>query len=201
MSALTLFIKYLLDPSSAKGIVGEGIVKKTLIEQKNFYSFHDITISGQQIDHVLICTKGIFTIETKNYSGTIYGSYLKRDWSQVFQCMGKYNTYYKKNTFYNPVMQAENHSKALHFYLKKAFGISQYVKTLVVFTGSAHLKVFSPKTPVVYHKNLMNQISSMPSIMSVSECQSLARTLQIVANDIVNRNKTTFHYPIIVQST
>ena len=40
--------------------------------------------NSHQIDHVLISKKGIFVVETKNYSGTIYGSDYQKDWTQVF---------------------------------------------------------------------------------------------------------------------
>jgi hypothetical protein len=36
-----------------------------------------------QIDHVLISRTGIFVVETKNYSGRIYGSEDQKEWTQV----------------------------------------------------------------------------------------------------------------------
>lgn len=198
MSFFNLIFGSQYSSSVAKGVMGEISVKNSLINQKDYYSFHDITIGTQQIDHVLVCPKGVFTIETKNYQGTIYGSHVKSEWSQVFKCMGKYNVYYKKNTFYNPVMQAENHSKALYYHFKKAYGMMLQIKTIVVFKESATLKVFSPKTPVVYHKDLMSKIASMPTILSISACKEIARLLQSVAQDQINKHKTTYQYSIQV---
>ena len=36
-----------------------------------------------QIDHVIVSSKGIFSVETKNYSGRIYGEDNQKEWTQV----------------------------------------------------------------------------------------------------------------------
>ena len=56
-----------------------------------------------QIDHVLINRNGVFVIETKNYSGRIYGNENQREWTQV---LGYGNV---KNKFYNPIKQNSTH--------------------------------------------------------------------------------------------
>ena len=56
-----------------------------------------------QIDHLVINRKGVFVIETKNYSGRIYGKETQREWTQVLR-YGKI-----KNRFYNPVKQNMGH--------------------------------------------------------------------------------------------
>lgn len=50
-----------------------------------------------QIDHIVINKRGIFVIETKNYSGMIYGTENQLEWTQVLN-YGKV-----KNHFYNPI--------------------------------------------------------------------------------------------------
>ena len=76
-----------------------------------------------QIDHIVVSKFGVFVIETKNYSGKIYGNESQREWTQVFQ-YGKV-----KNKFYNPVKQ-----NATHIYmLKKALAVSVPIYSVVVF--------------------------------------------------------------------
>lgn len=56
-----------------------------------------------QIDHIIINNNGVFVIETKNYSGYIYGDDRGEQWTQVLN-YGKV-----KNHFYSPVKQNERH--------------------------------------------------------------------------------------------
>ena len=63
---------------------------------------------------MLINKTGIFVIETKNYSGRIYGQEDQREWTQVLQ-YGKV-----KNKFYNPIMQNRTHIYALSKVLERS---------------------------------------------------------------------------------
>ncbi|MBO5882839.1 MAG: NERD domain-containing protein [Clostridia bacterium] len=56
-----------------------------------------------QTDHVVINKNGVFVIETKNYSGRIYGDDNRKEWTQVLN-YGK-----MKNHFYSPVKQNMGH--------------------------------------------------------------------------------------------
>ena len=69
------------DRASYRGKIGESNVNQILIKffrYKHYYLFSDIIIKldddTTQVDHVLICKNGIFVIETKNYSGWIFGN-------------------------------------------------------------------------------------------------------------------------------
>lgn len=78
---------------------------------------------SSQIDHLVINRTGIFVIETKNYSGRIYGQEDQREWTQVLQ-YGKV-----KNKFYNPIMQNKTHIYAL----SKVIGRSDCFVSIIVF--------------------------------------------------------------------
>jgi hypothetical protein len=82
-----------------------------------------------QIDHVLVADTGIFVIETKHYSGWIFGDPDASQWTQVI--------YKKKTKFPNPIRQNHGHVKALQglFTLPEVNFIP-----LVVFSGSAEFK-------------------------------------------------------------
>ena len=63
-----------------------------------------------EIDVLMLCSKGVFVFESKNYSGWIFGSEDKKNWCQTLpQGKGKSN----KEYFYNPVMQNRSHIKHL----------------------------------------------------------------------------------------
>ena len=74
-----------------------------------------------QVDHVVINKNGVYVIETKNYSGTVYGSDSQRYWTQY---VGS-----KKHTVYNPVKQNAAHIG----YIQRRLGRKLYMVNLVVF--------------------------------------------------------------------
>src|SRR6202040_2498129 len=89
---------------------------------------NDVTIETDrgtaQIDHILVADTGIFIIETKHYSGWIFGSPSDTHWTQVI--------FKRKSRFMNPIHQNYCHVKALQdlFTLPESAFIP-----LVVFTG------------------------------------------------------------------
>ena len=124
---LFLLIKYLSSPDF-KGLWGEQQVKKELCKSKlsKGLSINDLLFISDgksvQIDHLLINSQGIFVIETKNYSGRIYGSDTQLEWTQV---LGR-----SKYKFYNPVKQNATHV----YHLKKLLLPKQIpIHSIVVF--------------------------------------------------------------------
>lgn len=96
-----------------KGIVGEFVIKLLVgkpskEEGKEKLIIHNLLLESEpgktsQTDHVVILPEGVFVIETKNYSGRIYGNDTQREWTQVLN-YGKV-----KNHFYSPVKQNATH--------------------------------------------------------------------------------------------
>lgn len=76
-----------------------------------------------QIDHILLCNFGVFVIETKNYSGTIYGDESHKDWLQFFPNSDK------REKFHNPLKQNAGHI----YNLKKILPAGTPVYGVVVF--------------------------------------------------------------------
>lgn len=103
-----VLLAYFRSPS-VRGRRGEKRVRRILGETKEGvqYVFNDYKILEgnhlSQIDHILINASGIFVIETKNYSGRIYGTDEQQEWTQVL-AGGKV-----KNKIYNPVRQNYTH--------------------------------------------------------------------------------------------
>lgn len=101
------------------GRLGEEKVAKMLKEIVTNYSgyvFNDFTFQDERgyscnIDHILICTGGVFVIETKSNKGTIYGSQDCEFWYQIKE------KWQDDKKFKNPIIQNQKHIN----HLKKMF--------------------------------------------------------------------------------
>ena len=74
------------------GARGERKVIKALgskLDSAVYNQFHDLNLpvgnDTTQIDHVVVSPYGVFVIETKNYSGWIFGDSRSRVWTQTFR--------------------------------------------------------------------------------------------------------------------
>lgn len=121
---------FIIKTPKMKGIIGEHKVRKKIGKTKEGikYVLNDVLFDTEnkscQIDHIVINQNGVFVIETKNYSGRIYGTDAQLEWTQVLQ-YGKV-----KNKLYNPVKQNQTHI----YELKKVIGKDIPIKSLIVFT-------------------------------------------------------------------
>ena len=137
-----------------KGIVGESIVAKYLykLPENEYIVFNNIYLkcgdNSIQIDHLIISIYGIFVIETKNYSGWIFGNETQKYWTQII--------YKNKTKFINPIKQNNSHINSLKYLLYD----HKYLKyfSIIVFTGSAELKRIDSITPVIYENELYHYI-------------------------------------------
>lgn len=102
-----------------------------------------------EIDLVFINAIGIYVIESKNFSGSIYGKESDFKWTQI---LGKT----KKSTFYNPIRQNDTHIKVLQDNLKLPRNINFF--SVVVFSDRCKLKV-SAETPVIHRRDLIKEIN------------------------------------------
>jgi hypothetical protein len=135
---------------------GEAEVQKALTTKFSSTQYHllnNITIPIEdgttQIDHILVSTKGIFVIETKHYSGWIFGDPNSKQWMQVI--------YQVKTRFQNPIHQNYLHVKAIQKLLD--FIPDGQIQSVVVFTGSAEFKTPMPKN-VFYLEQLVEHLQA-----------------------------------------
>ncbi|MCE2571949.1 nuclease-related domain-containing protein [Motilimonas eburnea] len=105
--------------------------------------------STTQIDHLLISQYGIYVIETKDYSGWIFGDPLSARWTQVL--------YRRKTRFQNPIRQNYAHIKAISALFD--FLPAQDIHSLVVFSGDAKFKTPMP-AGVIYADEISKYLSS-----------------------------------------
>ena len=86
--------------------------------------YYEQVKQSSQLDHIIVSPYGIFVIETKNHKGMIFGDMNGKVWTETFLST--------HHTFYNPVLQNEQHLR----YLSKYMGIGrQYMVGLIVFTN------------------------------------------------------------------
>lgn len=101
-----------------------------------------------QIDHVVVSQYGVFVVETKTYSGWIFGDENSREWTQ--------SIYRKKSRFQNPMRQNYRHICALADNL----GIDKsYFTGVVAFAGNCKFKTEMPDG-VVYSRRAADYIRS-----------------------------------------
>lgn len=138
-----LLLRGILSSRRVKGATGEGAVKiagRLLLPDGVYHAFHDVTIPATngttQIDHIYISRMGIFVIETKNYSGWIFGTRNEEKWTQKLR--------HKSISFQNPLRQNLGHVRALEMLLGAP---ASHIHSVVIFTGDAVLK--SPLPPYV----------------------------------------------------
>ena len=127
-----------------QGYMGEKHVVNILKSlPQNYYVINNVIVPNRQgtsqIDHVVVSTYGIFVIETKNYSGWVFGSENSEKWKETFRTT-------KGCYFRNPIKQNWGHVYALAEYLNLS---KRVFKAIVVFSNKALLKV-DATTPVIY---------------------------------------------------
>ncbi|MBI3600546.1 MAG: NERD domain-containing protein [Nitrospinae bacterium] len=173
----------LRNKSFLSGAKGEAMVSRVLAGYPDdWYVFNDVIIRDTQIDHILLCPKGVYAIETKHYRGTITGKAESPDWWQFIQS--------RQTRMYNPIRQSLHHAAALANYLRTS-GYSQiWVEPVVVFSHSeVKLDVTSPKVPVICLSQLKEFLDNRKQIMSPQECAEISANLNthIAGNTKKNR--------------
>ena len=110
-----------------------------------------------EVDLILIHESGIYVVESKNYSGWIFGSENQRYWTQSFSD-GKGGS--QKYKFYNPIWQNDTHIKALQWVL----GDTQVnIYSYIVFGDECRLMHIRQNTDnyyVVQRKELLSSVKA-----------------------------------------
>ena len=124
-----------------KGIEGEYLIYKELMTYeadgaKLIFNCYIPKQNGQttEIDMIMIHRSGIYVIESKNYSGWIFGNERDEKWTQSL--LGKGHTA-KKEHFFNPVLQNKIHIRHLCRLLN---GYEQKIYSIIVFSDRCELK-------------------------------------------------------------
>lgn len=115
-----------------------------------------------EIDVVMIHEKGIYVIESKNYSGWIYGDEKNKNWTQTFKSG-------KKVKFNNPIWQNQTHIR----HLMKLLNIenSNMFNSIIVFSERCELKkvqVTSINVKVINRYRLLRTLNALTSESKVT---------------------------------
>lgn len=165
--------------SYLKGFIGEFLNRlghRFLLSKKHYHSFHNIVIPSRggttEIDHLLVSKFGIFVVETKYWSGWIFGSERERTWTRVH--------FRSKRQIPNPLYQNYGHVMAL----SELLGIPpDRIRALVAIRG-AYFKTSIPHGVVVG-----GYASHIRRIREVAlEDTEIDRMLEVLRSDRVGRS-------------
>lgn len=130
-----------------KGWFGETLLDNLLkfkLDSTKFKILHNImlpTVDGAttQIDHIVVSEWGIFVIETKTYSGWVFGDANSPQWTV--------SHFKRKDRFQNPLRQNYKHIATL----SECLGIpKEYFKTIVAFGGETDFKTQMPPEVMLF---------------------------------------------------
>lgn len=142
LTGIAIFVFEILNLPKVKGFLGEYFFRNRLkrLQDRSPFSkqFYNILLEDGddviQIDHIFVSKKGIFVIEQKTFSGSIYGEGEDLIWTLE---QGKENIPFK-----NPLKQNDRHCKKLARFLDIP---EEKIFSAVVFSGNCELKSFFPE--------------------------------------------------------
>jgi hypothetical protein len=156
-----------------KGVVGEWLVRFAAwirLDKSEYRALHDVTLltpdGTTQIDHVIVSRYGVFVVETKNFSGWIFGSEHQATWTQkIFRTTNK---------FQNPLRQNYKHLKALEALLNIP---TATLHSVIVFVGGSTFKTLMPPN-VTYAGGYIRYIKSFKeAVFSDTEVDGIVEAI------------------------
>lgn len=123
--------------------INDLLLNKGDASRNDFYSDNGGNPPTSQIDHVVVSSKGVFVVETKNIQGRISGSEHAQYWQQHLSR--------SSHSFYNPLLQNKSHIKALQKALPD-IDPALFV-SVVVFTSAWRLDIKADE--ILQHRALL----------------------------------------------
>ena len=138
---------------------GENFVSRKLLEldSEHYNVLDDLLLPSlghtntTQIDHIVVSDFGIFCIETKSYSGWIFGNAQQQHWTQVL--------YRYKQKFYNPLRQNYAHIKAVEAIVRRKYP-KVPIRGFIAFPSAEMLSI-SGTDAVGHVKDLLAKIKAL----------------------------------------
>ena len=192
--SIILLALILLRSPYIKGFLGEYIVKLIIGKPseepgKEKFLIHNFILQydfgkTSQIDHIVVNTEGVFVIETKNYSGCIYGNDTQREWTQVL------NYGRTKYRFYNPVKQNYTHMHRIKNILPDKTPIFSivvfvkgniaYIESMNVYTPWDLFSILNPRIPE--HRLSPGEIKEISNILVANNRSSEISNFEHIQN-------------------
>jgi len=159
-----LVVVLVLRSARFKGLFGELRVQAATglrLSGRTYRSLHNLTLPTRdgttQIDHVIVSKFGVFVIETKNFTGWIFGDEGSRKWTQ--------SIYGNSYQFLNPLHQNYKHLKAV----ENLLGLGpRCLHSVVVFVGTSEFKTMMPPN-VLGRRQLVPYIRAKTDILLSDE--------------------------------
>ena len=158
-----------------KGRFGEYFIYKQLqgfelSGTKFLFNLYIPKLNGEttEIDIVMINSKGVFVIESKNYGGWIFGSEHQKYW---YQTLPQSQSECHKERFYNPIMQNRGHLN----HLKTLIGDTFKFHSIIAFSGRSVFKnvdIKSTDIGIVNGYNVFHYVSYIINTHSDSLTQN-----------------------------
>ncbi|MDU2575587.1 MAG: nuclease-related domain-containing protein [Finegoldia magna] len=169
--------------------MGESAVKIKLnsLDKEKYRIINNLVLENKQgntkttqIDHLVVSRYGIFSVETKNYKGWIYGSEHAKKWTQ--------NIYGNKTNFMNPILQNYAHIKAVESIIKDSYPDMRYF-SIVAFSPEAEIKFKVKNSVVCKISQVAKNIEELSSteIINETDVDSILKLIEENKLNISNR--------------
>lgn len=169
------------DEKDLKGAIGEDYIQGILLKLPSSNSIlRNIYVPTKEgntveVDLIHITEVGIYVMESKNYSGWIFGNDQQKYWTQTLKSG-------EKNRFYNPVWQNEGHIRALSQYLQADPGL---FRSYIIFSNRCAIKEMSVSKKHVVVMNLSDlydtlllEMSEKPRILTKEKMEAISERLK-----------------------
>ena len=131
-----------------------------------------------EIDALYVTRKGMYVIESKNYSGWIFGSQEDRKWMQILKGGARF-------PFYNPIKQNVNHIKALWRFIN----VNVPSIPIIAFSERCELKKINLSSSDVYvikrdklYDTVVEVWNNSPDHLSQEQVDDIERRLKPLTN-------------------
>ena len=186
---VVVIFSFPLQTSMSKGKFGERKIAKILskLDPAVYHVMNDIMLSDgirgtTQIDHVVFSVYGIFVIETKYYSGWIFGDFNSKRWCQ--------SIYGVRSYFQNPYRQNYKHICCLSGLT--GVPINSFVQ-VVAFTGNCSVRTIEklPKSFVTTGDELCKFILSHK--VEILSQRTIERVEKTVRSSLIEKNRVSLN--------
>ncbi|MDD5364364.1 MAG: nuclease-related domain-containing protein [Gallionellaceae bacterium] len=140
------------------------------LDRTQYHPVHNVTVlvgdGTTQIDHVVFSKYGIFVVETKNYTGWIFGKEREPKWTRASNG--------RSDNFQNPIRQNHRHIKSL----SELLGLEEHLfHSVIAFCGDSEFK--TPMPSYILDGGYADYIRSKKmALFSETEASTLAEKLK-----------------------
>lgn len=149
-----------------------------------------------EVDHLLVCSKGVFSIETKSIAGKVFGEERSKKWNSAQASSFKQDGLYDRG-FTNPFRQNAFHISAINQALKSA-NIKAWVTNFVVLVDAdeygwepGHWGSEKIKNLFFSANEIVTKLKEMPDTLTRKEVREIASILHPYYRD-TSKNMSEF---------